>query len=154
MTKYVISTRPYDVGYTFLSDEKDAHGIPVGTIRKTIKIRGGAGINSLTSGFGDMQRSDEGRPLWTADGVVTPISDENAEELKTNKVFNDDLRSGWVRIVNDDVTGNYKKVKKIVSDMEEHPHRPLDEARWKEYPKGIQGNQINKVSTGAPSDDF
>jgi hypothetical protein len=118
MSKYIVSTMTNAVSYTIFSKIRDKIG-DLPTIKKKITIWGGAGIPSNKSGFGDLaQDKVQETPLWTAQGIVTPVSDENFEILKEHWLFKKHLDAGRVRVVNEDLRGNHKAVKKVVTNME------------------------------------
>lgn len=112
MTKYVLSTATNSVSYAFYEMTGD---LPV--IRDKITIKGGAGIPSIRSGFGEMNQDSEGVPMWTADGVVTPVSDARYEMLKDHPIFKKHLDKGLVKVINSDITGNHKAVREHARDM-------------------------------------
>jgi hypothetical protein len=113
MTVYVISTMTNSVNYCFYKNVGD---LPV--MRDKILVHGGANMPSLKSGFGDMNRDGEGHPMWTAAGMVTPLSDERYDVLKEHWLFKKHQDSGWVKVVNKDIIGNHNAVKKEVATME------------------------------------
>ncbi len=113
MTQYVISTMTNSVNYRIYKTVGD---LP--TPVKSVRIHGGTGLPSLRSGFGEMSRDEEGVPMWTADGIVTPVSDEDYEVLKDHWLFKKHLEGGYVKVLNRDITENHKEVKKQVATME------------------------------------
>lgn len=116
MTVYVISTMTNSVSYRFYRNVESKGGtLPV--VQDSITIRGGAGLPSLKSGFGDMNSDGEGHPIWTAEGMVTPLSEARYDILKTHKLFQDHLEGGYVKVVNKDLTGNHAAVKKEIGGM-------------------------------------
>jgi hypothetical protein len=117
------------VGYTFYEkvagyespENKRMPSLPqIPRISKTILINGGAGIPSETSGMGEMVKDKNGIPLWTAHGVVTSISDQDYELLRTNVVYKKHEEKGYVRCVENDIRGNNKAILKEVKQMAEH----------------------------------
>lgn len=132
MTKYVLSTMTNSVGYAFFSQ---ADGKSVPQERKKITIRGGASISSSTSGFGERTEDGEGRPIWTADGIITPVSDSDFEILKNHAVFKRHLAKGHVRVLERDLSSNYKEVLKVTRDMTADGFRQLNPARHKQQIK-------------------
>lgn len=112
MTQYVLSTMTNSIAYAFWTKTGD-----VPTIRQKITIKGGAGLPSTRSGFGEMSKDGEGIPMWTADGIVTPISDEQWEALKDHKIFMKHQAQGLVKVINKDITGNHREVQKQISTM-------------------------------------
>jgi hypothetical protein len=121
MTKYVISTMTNSISYNVydykgVESDKGAKLLPI--VRSKVVIHGGAGMPSARSGFGDMAQGADGTPLWTASGVVTPVSDEKFEMLQNHWLFKKHLEAGRVKVVNSDITGNHKEVKKQVATME------------------------------------
>lgn len=112
MSVFVISTMTNSVSYRFYKNVGD---LPV--VQDSITIRGGAGLPSLKSGFGEMGADGEGAPLWTAEGMVTPLSDARYDILKDHKLFKDHLEGGHVKVVNADLTGNHAQVKKEIRSM-------------------------------------
>lgn len=111
---YVISTMTGDVSYCFWNT---IGGVP--RIKDKITIRGGAGLPSVKSGFGEMNADGEGTPMWTAAGIVTPLRADRYEKLKDHEVFEKHIASGKISISNRDITDNHKAVKKIVEGMEQ-----------------------------------
>lgn len=113
MTKYVISTMTNSVSYNWYDD---VDGLP----RKKfgITIHGGANLPSIRSGFGDMSRDGEGNPIWTAAGIVTPVSDENWAKLQSHPLFMKHLAAGHLECTSSDISGNHKAVSKITANME------------------------------------
>lgn len=110
---YVVSTMTAAVKYAFW---KTVDGMPF--LKDYVVIAGGAGIPSLKSGFGDQAATTDNRPLWTAKGVVTPVPREKFELLREHPVFKKHLKAGRLEIVDHDITGNHKAVKKIAAGME------------------------------------
>lgn len=113
MSVYVISTMTDSVGYTFFRNVGD---LPVP--HKKIVIRGGADLPSHKSGFGEMRHNEEGQPLWTAEGVCTPVSDSDYEVLKDHWLFKKHVDGGKLKVVSRDIHDDYKAVKKEVKSME------------------------------------
>lgn len=126
MSVYVLSTMAHAVSYAVY---QDVAGLP--TMRKSITIFGGAGLPSERSGFGDQLTTEDGRPIWTADGYVTPVSDSDYEILKDHRLFKNHMDAGYLKVVNYDITGNYKEVKKLVSGMEDDGKRQLNKETMK-----------------------
>lgn len=112
MSVYVISTMTAAVSYCFY-DKVD--GMPI--VRDKVTIHGGAGIPSLRSGFGEASKDSEGHPLWTAEGIVTTLSDERYEKVKDHNLFKKHLERGYLKVVKQDIAGNHKAVKEVVRDM-------------------------------------
>lgn len=127
MSKYILSTMSYPVNYSFYSKAGD---LPIP--RKRILIHGGAGMPSDTSGFGDMVRDSNGKPLWTAQGVITTISDKDYEELLTNHVFKSHLEKGLLKVLNHDITGSNREIDKAVQHMEVDGFRQLTKDDYKQ----------------------
>jgi hypothetical protein len=135
MTVYVLSTMTNSVSYNhynYIGDPNSKAGaLPV--VREKIMIHGGAGIPSARSGFGDMSNDGEGLPIWTAAGMVTPVSDTKFEALKDHWLFRQHQDSGWVKVLPSDITGNHKAIKKEVASMEQRDnHSQLTPATAKE----------------------
>ncbi|USN16334.1 hypothetical protein PLUTO_00180 [Luteibacter phage vB_LflM-Pluto] len=113
---YVVSTMTNAVSYC---SWETVGNLP--RIKRKITIAGGAGLPSIRSGFGDMSADGEGTPMWTAAGVVTPIPRDAYERfLKDHPTFIKHVAKGYVQVMDKDITGNHKAVKKIVSGMESH----------------------------------
>lgn len=112
MSKYILSTMTNSVSYCFWTKSGD---LPV--LRNKITIKGGKGIPSTRSGFGEMAQDSEGIPMWTADGIVTPISDEQYDSLKDHPIFKKHEDEGLVKVVNKDITGNHREVQRQVATM-------------------------------------
>lgn len=121
MNVFVLSTMTQSVGYAHW---ETVDGVPIQ--RSKIMIHGGAGIPSLKSGFGEMTQNAEGQPLWTAEGIVTSITEEQYDVLKEHKVFKQHLSDGLVKVVNKNISDNHKEVKKHAADMSHDSFRVLD----------------------------
>lgn len=129
MTQYVLSTMTNSVSYAFYS-QADAKSVP--QERKKILIRGGASVASGVSGFGERSEDAEGRPIWTADGIITPVKDADYEMLKEHAVFKKHLAKGHVRVLNRDLSDNYKEVLKVTRNMEADGFRQLNPSTHKQ----------------------
>lgn len=138
MSKYILSTMSYPVNYTFYNKAGD---LPVP--RKRILIHGGAGMPSDTSGIGDMIRDANGKPIWTAQGFVTTVSDADFEELMGNHVFKSHLEKGLLKVINHDITGSTREIDKATQHMESDGFRQLTPSDY----KGRIGGDI-KVENG------
>lgn len=133
MSKYIVSTMSMAVKYTFYSElpqngNTKAGAGPLPNIKKQILVRGGAGLTSATSGFGEMAKDQGGSPLWTPDGIVTVVSDADYELLKEHHVFKSHLEKGLVRVVNQDISQNHGAVVKETRGMSHDPFAPLTSA--------------------------
>lgn len=131
MTVYVISTMTQNVSYNLYDTTKRDQPI----FLKGILIRGGAGINSARSGFGEMQSDAEGRPIWTAEGFVTPISEADWEILKENKVFKKHMDAGYIKTTKSDIVGNHRAVQKESRGMQRDGFQPLNKDTIKQKVK-------------------
>jgi hypothetical protein len=112
MTVYVISTQTNSVSYCRYNK---VGGLPI--LKDKITIWGGAGLPSLKSGFGEMKQDEEGVPMWVADGIVTPVSDENYDILKEHWLFKKHLDCGLVKVIKHDIIGDHKAVSTHVKTM-------------------------------------
>lgn len=113
MTVYVLSTMTNSVSYAFWGMAGD---LPV--MRHKILIKGGAGLPSINSGFGEVAKDTDGIPLWTAEGIITPVSDANYEQLKDHPIFKKNLEKGYLKVLDKDITGNHREVKRQAASME------------------------------------
>ncbi len=112
MSVFVISTMTNSVSYRFYKTIGD---LPV--VQDSVTIRGGAGLPSLKSGFGEMGTDGEGAPLWTAEGMVTPLSEARYDILKEHFLFKKHVEGGYLKVVNSDLSGNHAEVKKQIRSM-------------------------------------
>lgn len=119
-SSFVLSTMTTGVAYTVY---QDVAGLPT-PVHKVL-IHGGAGIPSLRSGFGEVTSNGEGQPVWTADGMITPVSDSDLALLLDHHVFKQHLEKGLVKVLNKDIRGNHKEVRKHAAGMEADGFRPL-----------------------------
>lgn len=111
--KCIVSTMTNTVAYAFF---ENVGGVP--TIKQRIRICGGAGLPSFKSnGFGDMSQDAEGKPMWTPQGVVTPVSEEAYAILAKHPLFQRHLKGGKVKVVNQNIQGDHKAAKEVVRDM-------------------------------------
>lgn len=113
MTQYILSTMTNSVSYANWGKAGD---LPV--MRNKVTIKGGTGLPSISSGFGEVSKDGEGTPLWTADGVITPISDEQYDLIKDHKLFKQHIEKGFIKVLKQDISGNHKAVKHEVASME------------------------------------
>jgi hypothetical protein len=118
--KYILSTMTNSVAYAvydYVGDKQSKQGaLPI--IRKKIIIGGGANMPSNRSGFGDMSNDADGHPIWTASGIVTPVSDENFAILESHELFKKHRDRGYIKVINHDIRNNYGEVKRQVGSME------------------------------------
>jgi hypothetical protein len=112
MTVYVISTMTNSISYCRYRRVGD---LPI--LQDKVTIRGGAGLPSLKSGFGEQYTNDEGIPMWTAEGMVTPVSDENYDILKEHWLFQKHMKEGFLKVIKNDILDNHKAVKHEVVTM-------------------------------------
>lgn len=115
MSKYVLSTMANSVGYAFYHN---VGGVPM--LRKKVQIHGGANMPSTKSGFGEMVQDGEGKPMWVAGGIVTPVSDADFESLEAHPLFQKHLKKGFLKVINQDITGNHKAVQKHIVTMNQN----------------------------------
>lgn len=125
MTQYILSTMTSGVSYTFydLPEQKYINGKEVDPglprVKGQIHIAGGKGIPSLDRGFGEMSKDDQGYPMWTPSGMVTPISDEAYANLKEHPIFQKHVDGGFLKVLNSDISTNHAAVDKIAATMTE-----------------------------------
>jgi len=108
MSHYVYSTLSSPVSYaTYKTDTKD---IPV--IEKNILIKGGTGVSD--------------KNFVTPKGVVTEVTSEELEHLKSNEVFKLHMQNGFITVEEK----KQKPVEKVVVNMKDadksSPIRPQD----------------------------
>lgn len=82
-------------------------------------IHGGANMPSDISGIGRMERDDAGKPIWTTEGVITSVTDEQLEILRKIDLFNRHEADGYIRVLNSNIAGNEKAVAKQAASMEQ-----------------------------------
>lgn len=110
--KFILSTMTSAVSYAFFTHAGD---LPV--IRAKVTIKGGANLPSANSGNGEKGEDGEGFPIWTADGIVTPITDEQYDRLKDHQLFKKHLDKGLVKVLDKDISHNHKAIQSAVRDM-------------------------------------
>ena len=138
---HILSTMANSVAYNtynFIGDPKSKQGVlPV--VKDKILIHGGAGMPSLRSGFGEMTKDSDGVPMWTAQGVVTSVTDSQLAVLQEHWLFKKHQESGHVRVLTKDISGNHAAVKKEVASMETDEKFGL----LKKGDKRIAASQVN-----------
>jgi hypothetical protein len=72
-----------------------------------------------------MTKDHEGRPIWTAAGFVTPVSDQDYVLLQNHHVFKRHLDAGLLKVLNSDISSNHGAVIKEASKMEKTEHLAL-----------------------------
>jgi hypothetical protein len=104
--------------YKFIGDANSTQNqslLPIPT--DTVIIRGGADRPSQKGGFGNAETDLNGNLLWTPRGVVTPLTDEEFEQVSKHWLFKQHLDAGYLAIVDEDISNNHKKVSRIAEDM-------------------------------------
>lgn len=142
MSKYILSTMTSSVSYCVYQNVGD---VPM--LKHKVLIRGGASIPSDKSGIGEMTRDSEGKPIWTADGVVTTISDSDYEAIKDNHVFKSHLANGLIKVINHDITGSQREISKLTQHMGQDGFRQLNPTTIKKMAK------LKKVTQGSVNQD-
>lgn len=112
MTQYILSTMTNSVSYANWGKVGD---LPV--MKNKVTIKGGTGLPSISSGFGEVTKDGEGSPLWTASGMITPISDEQYDLIKDHKLFKQHIEKGLIKVLKSDISGNHKAVQSATSNM-------------------------------------
>ncbi len=84
----------------------------------TVVIQGGANRPSLKGGFGEQANDLNGNVLWTPRGVVTVLSDEEYDRVKDHWLFKKHMDGGYLVCLDEDISGNHKKVAKVAAMME------------------------------------
>lgn len=118
---YILSTMTNSMSYRVyrtigLENPEKGPRIVAPINEETITIRGGANRPSQRLGFGDQHQDINGNVLWTARGVVTPITEEQYDKLKDHWLFQKHVKNGRMQVVNRDISGNHKVIKRIVED--------------------------------------
>lgn len=126
MTQYILSTMANSVRYTTYNRTQPDNPRPIG---KGIFIQGGAGIASERSGFGEMESREDGQPIWTAAGFVTPVTDEQYELLKVHPLFVKHEARGLVRVLSKDISKNHGEIQKNAANMATDAFAPMDAER-------------------------
>lgn len=143
MSVYVLSTMTNSVSYAFWGQVGD---LPV--MRQKILVKGGAGLPSINSGFGEVSKDTDGIPMWTADGIITPISDKDYEILKDHPLFKKHIESGCIKVLDRDITGNHREVKRQAGSMEKRDSfAQLTPATLKEHTKVKISNREIEADT-------
>lgn len=115
--KFVLSTMTQSVKFNIYGYPEDERMLPY--VKRSILIHGGANLPSAKSGFGDVSNTAEGAPIWTAAGIITPVSDEDLALLMQQHVFKSQIENGYLKVINDDIRGNHRDIKRAVAaDME------------------------------------
>ena len=115
MSKYILSTAT--CSQRFVDYHLGKNGGVHSVIREVL-VKGGANSPSSTSGFGDMGSTEEGQPLWTPQGVLTTVSDEDAAFLETHEGFQAAVKRGFYTVMGANPGDSHSNLKKIVeSDM-------------------------------------
>jgi len=110
--KYVISTS--SVSTKFIEYHPCVAG-GIQTPKRHVIVHGGANIASVKSAYGEMGADDQGIPMWTPQGVVTSITDEQAKFLASHDVFKAGVVGGFYKILDTDPGQDHKKVKALAA---------------------------------------
>lgn len=147
MSVYVLSTMTGAVAYTFY-DKGPSGGLPIE--KKRIYIHGGAHLPSSTRPFGEHSNDDQGRPLWTPQGVTTTLSDAEYAEIKEHPLFKQHMEAGYLKLVESNAAESHKAVEKAVRQMESADNSAqLTPANA----KAKLGKNAPKVRTGDANDE-
>lgn len=122
MAKYIVSTMTNAVCYRVyrtIGEVNPSKGprIVAPIMAEDIMIRGGANRPSQKSGFGESTQDVNGNVLWTAEGSVTSITDEQFGRLEKHWLFQKHLVAGKVAIIGKDISSDHNAVKKVVATM-------------------------------------
>ena len=121
MTKYVLSTMTNSVSYRnykYVGDRNATQNqslLPIPA--DTVLIRGGANRPTQRGGFGNSETDPSGNVIWTPRGVVTALDDEEYERVKDHWLFKKHLEGGYLTVLDDDISGDHKKVARIADDL-------------------------------------
>ncbi|QEG09525.1 hypothetical protein TROPICALSUN_18 [Erwinia phage vB_EamM_TropicalSun] len=137
---YVLSKMTNAVSYRIY---QDVAGLP--TPVKSITIHGGASLPSEKSGFGDMHTTEDGRPIWTAEGSVTKISDADYAVLKDHPMFKSHIENNHLKVVTYDISENNKEIRRLSNDMEDDGRRQLN--------KETMATKVKATTVKSSSDD-
>lgn len=99
----IFSTLSAGVDYTGYQKSDSESGAR--EVERVVSIKGGAGVASALDVLA-------GRPLTPA-GLQTEVSDEDLEFLKAHPVFQEQLKAGFLKIVEK----KSAKIEKVVKDM-------------------------------------
>lgn len=112
MAKFVLSTAT--CSQRFVLFRKGENG-SMNVEERAVLVKGGANSPSMTSGFGELTNTDQGQPLWTPRGVVTSITDEEADLLAEHEGFQAAVKRGFYQIVDESFGDSHQKVAAAVS---------------------------------------
>lgn len=114
---FILSTLTASQDYTFY---KENHGNAFNLAVKTIHVNGGANVAD--------------KHFVTKDGVMTELSKEDIELLKTHSVFQMHVKNGFVKIIE-----NEKQEEKVKADMEKaDAAAPLTPEKYKSKNKKVK----------------
>ncbi len=115
---FVASTMTSDVVYHLYSDHaKGQNSIATQTKKRSILIKGQAGV---------AQKEKSGR-LWTPDGTMNHVSEDDLELLKKDGTFQTHLKFGAVKII-----AAKASIEKVAKDMpKDTKSGPLTEKDYK-----------------------
>lgn len=109
---HIVSKMTHDVKYTLWQSNPGGINIP----KSHVLVKGGHGV----------ARRDATGGLFTPNGVVTHVTDEQLAVLEADETFKTHLANRVVTIVKSEPAP--KKVQTITADMGESPDRPLTDA--------------------------
>lgn len=104
---HIVSTMTHDVMYTQWQSNPGGINIP----ERKVLIKGGHGV----------ARRDAAGGLYTPNGVVTAVTNDELEFLEANSTFKTHLKHGGLTVLKSKPTD----AAKVVKDMGESPDRPL-----------------------------
>lgn len=112
MTKYVLSTATASTKFQGFGNTPPGG---VHTVVREVLVHGGANLASIKSGFGEMSQDDQGVPMWTPKGVVTPVTDDDAQFLAAHPTFQIGVNAGFYAILDNDPGHDHKKVARVAA---------------------------------------
>lgn len=81
---------------------------------RRIRVAGGANRPNMR-GFGEQSADNEGVPMWTPDGVCSPVLEEDVAWLMRDKAFKEFVELGHIRIVETNLNTNAGERRKVIN---------------------------------------
>lgn len=145
--KYVLSTLTNS--FIFVKYSKPVIGDKGAYIKdpqplRRIMIAGGANRPGM-KGIGEYTVDNNGIPMWTPDGVVTRVDDNDIVWMMEDKGFKSFVDSGHIRVLEKDISTDVSKIKKEIANGMS--------ARDTMSPLLPDDKRLNKPFDGKKSDD-
>lgn len=116
-TQYILSTLTNSLIFVkYAPVQLDSKGVPTGAPRalRRIRVAGGANRPNMI-GRGEVSTDNEGVPMWTPEGVCSPVLEEDLKWLMQDPSFKQFIAMRHIKIVDTDLNSNRGEMRKVIA---------------------------------------